>query len=85
MQNSFICNFFILLVNKYVGNTPNMVVGILSSNWVGESSPCSRVSYLHIDKVKMQKSSNRDQRYIQRCELLKTSWKITKKEFFGKI
>ena len=48
------------MVNKYVENTPNMVFGILTLNWVDESSPCSRGSYLHIDKVKMQKSSNRE-------------------------
>ena len=57
-----------------------MVFGILTLNWVVESSPCSRVSYLHIDKVKMEKSSNREEKYIQRCELLKTSRKITKQE-----
>ena len=79
------CKFCIIMVNKYVENTPNMVFGILTLNWVDESSPCSRVSYLHIDKVKMEKSSNREEKYIQRCELLKTSRKITKKLIFGKI
>ena len=73
------CKFCIIMVNKYVENTPNMVFGILTLNWVDESSPCSRVSYLHIDKVKMEKSSNREEKYIQRCKLLKTSRKITKK------
>ena len=48
------------MVNKYVENTPNMVFGILTLNWVDESCPFSKVSYLHIDKVKMQKSSNRE-------------------------
>ena len=44
MKNSFIY--------KYVENGPDMVLGILD-----ESSPCSRVSNLHIDKVRTQKSS----------------------------
>ena len=67
------------MVNKYVENTPNMVFGISSLNWADESSPCSRASYLHIVNVKMEKSSNREEKHIQRCELLKTSRKITKK------
>ena len=32
----------IIMVNKYVENTPNMVFGILTLNWLDESSPCSR-------------------------------------------
>ena len=65
---------------KYVENTPNMVFGILTLNWMDESSPCSRLSYLHINKVKTEKSSNSEEKYIQRCELLKTSRKITTKK-----
>ena len=61
-----------------------MVFGVLTLNWVNESSPCSRMSYLHIDKVKMEKRSNREEKYIQRCELLKTSRKIPKKIYLEK-
>ena len=43
VKTSCICKFCTIMVSKFVENTSNMVFGILTLNWVDESSPCSRV------------------------------------------